>query len=88
MEKKFQRGLAYFATPTTGGQQRIFVTVSCRAGRVSFVDCKSVTGGEIRNFEGRETALVKSEDGRDYFVSASVEADIEGAADVLEALGV
>lgn len=81
----FERGRAYIATEPHG--EKIVVAVTGRrGGRVTFARVNLLKCVGVREIEGRETAVLRCNNGRDYFVSAAVEADLQSAAEVMSIL--
>ena len=84
----YQKGAAYFATPAVPGAPKRVMLCIGRAGHdVTF----SRLGGAFHSerpdiIEGREVCFIDDADGR-YTVSAASVADIEVAANVLQAIG-
>lgn len=84
----FQRGGAYFAIPSDHSlPKRVLMCIGRSGGDVTF----SRLGGAFHTIrpdviEGREVCFVTDQDGR-YTVSAASVADIDMAANVLQAIG-
>ena len=77
----FVKGKAYVATPTLKGPaQRVMACIEREPGRVVLVDVRGLHRVDVKIVMDRETAVVKSDDGLDYFTSAAVKAD---AADIV-----
>lgn len=86
MRFTFEKGKAYFATPTIGGP-KVVVACTGRYGRyATFARVDMLKRVEVEAFDGRETARVAAKSGTDYFVSATVPVDLDCAAEVLECL--
>ena len=89
MTWQFRKGEAYFAVPATPGlPKRVMLCVAKAGRRVTF----SRLGGkmyrpEIMQMCGREVAQVKMADCGVCTVSAASEADLQMAAEVVEAMG-
>ena len=82
----FIPGCAYVANSTPKClQQQIIVMAGGRdsGGRMTFVRVGGIASGQIRTFDGHETALLRFDDGGEYFVSAAVMADVDEASRVL-----
>lgn len=87
MEYSFEKGKAYYATPTLKGAKQVIVACTGRSGHTAtFSRVDMLKRVDVRPFDGRETAIIKADDGLDYFVSASVDVDLENAAAVLAAI--
>lgn len=80
----FEDGVGYIATKTIDSRQKAVVVFCGREnGELSFVKVGDVANAPVREFDGRETALVKFDDG-EYFVSASVAVDPGEAKRVID----
>ena len=83
----FQKGDAYFATPTAKSAKQKIVACIGRSGRfATFARVNMLHRVKVGEIEGRETAIIRAKDGLDYFVSAAVIVDIDNAANVLAAM--
>ena len=77
----FIKGRAYVATPTMKGPaQRVMACIERGPGCVALVDVRGLHRVDVKVVMDRETAIVKDDNGIDYFASAVVEAD---AADIV-----
>lgn len=89
MACQFKKGGAYFAIPATPGlPKRVMLCVAKDGRRVTF----SRLGGkmyrpDIMRMCGREVAQVKMVDCGVCTISAASEADLQMAAEVVEAMG-
>lgn len=83
---KFEKGCAYMANDTISGEKAVVACTGRRSGRVTFSRVGMLKCVGIREIEGRETALIKSNTGRDLFVSAACTVDLQNAAEVLSIL--
>ena len=82
----FIPGCAYVANSTPKcAEQQIVVMAGGRdsGGRMTFVRVGGIASGQVREFDGHETAMLRFEDGGEFFVSAAVMADVAEASRVL-----
>lgn len=82
----FVPGCAYVANSTPKCQaQQIVVMAGGRdsGGRMTFVRVGGIASGQIREFDGHETVLLRFENGDEFFVSAAVPADVDEASRVM-----
>ena len=79
---RFERGSAYIATATHGGEQMVVAVTGKRNGWVTFSRVNFHKRVAIREIEGRDTAMIRTAAGLDYFVSAACEVDLQNAAEV------
>ena len=83
----FQKGDAYFATPTAkSAKQKIVACIGRRGRFATFARVDMLHRVQVGEIEGRETAIIKAKDGLDYFISAATVVDVANAANVLAAL--
>ena len=83
---QFERGRAYVATATHGGEQMVVAVTGKRNGWVTFSRVNLLKRVAIREIEGRDTAIIRTAAGLDYFVSAACEVDLQNAAEVYRIL--
>jgi len=87
MSYSFEKGKAYYATPTLIGAKNKIVACTGRYGRTAtFTRVDMLKRVEVGQVDDRETAIIKADDGLDYFVSSAVCADLENAVAVLSAI--
>ena len=84
----FEKGKAYFATPTIPEQKQIVVACTgVHKGRdgkyATFARIDMLKRVKVCAFEQREMVQLKCNTGIDYTVSAACEADVGNAAQVL-----
>ena len=83
----FQKGDAYFATPTVkSAKQKIVACIGRRGRFATFARVDMLHRVQVGEIEGRETATIKAKDGLDYFVSAATVVDLDNVANVLAAM--
>lgn len=83
----FQKGDAYFATPTAkSAKQKIVACIGRRGRFATFARVNMLHRVQVGEIEGRETATIRAKDGLDYFISAATVVDVANAANVLAAL--
>ena len=82
----FVPGCAYVANSTPRCRQRqIVVMAGARdsGGGITFAKVGGIANGQIKEFDGHETTVLRFEDGGEFFVSAAVRADVDEASRVM-----
>ena len=88
MRFRFEKGKAYFANPTLPCAKQIVVAcTSVSNGYATFCRVDMLKRVKVRPVDDRETVVIKSNSGLDYFVSAVCEADVANADKVHAAMG-
>ena len=82
----FVPGCAYLANSTPRCKpQQIVVMAGGRdsGGRMTFTRVGGIASGQVKAFDGHETAVLRFADGGEFFVSAAVPADVDEASRII-----
>jgi len=81
----FRKGESYVGTATVDShRQKVFTVVGRRGDLVSFAESKNVRRELTDECDGNEIVKIQDADGFDYFLSARVAVDIDGAFNVVK----